>query len=243
MRTSKPPAAGYTLLELVVVLAIMSMMMLITAPKFLPRLFETRLETSARRFAAMTKYLHAHTALAGGEATLHIDVAAGEYWVTTPPLEEDELEEDEQDGATPKFGLTTEEDIDFEIDLGGPVARGDDTVLGLEFDLDKLIDGNDEDEEVEMTTSFIARTKLIDGVAFAGLLMPGAEADRNETEFEIEYGPFGLKVAAYIVLEDKAGKKLGIRLDPVLGQSSVEVPDGALMSALGLGGSAGGAGL
>ncbi len=235
---ARDAARGYTLIELVVVLAIISMLLMATAPRFLPRLFETRLDTSARRLAAMTTYLNAYTALSSGEATLYIDVEAGQYWVTTPPPEDEKKSDDQRQGAAPEFGSTTSTEmakpVDFGIDLGQP-DMGPDDVLGIEFDLDKMIDQNDKKEQVELATPFIARTSLAEGVFFAGLLVPNGEANRDKTQFEIRYGPFGLTTAALIVLKDNRGKMLAVKLDPVLGNSSVEVPDPDLLAKLGLG--------
>jgi len=80
-----------------------------------------------------------------------------------------------------------------------------------------------------------AEELLPEGVFFAGLLVPNGEANRDKTQFEIRYGPFGLTTAALIVLKDNRGKMLAVKLDPVLGNSSVEVPDPDLLAKLGLG--------
>jgi len=215
-------------MELVVVMGLMALFFFVAAPRFMPRMFESRLETSARRLATATRYLHTQTALTRSEATLHIDVTSNEYWVTKPAEENDEeLEQDELEmfGSDPEdFHFEFEDDTSFD---------SDGTVLGIEFDLDKLIEG-DEPEEEEMTTVFIARTTLPEGVRFAGLLMPNAEQSDDTTDFEIQYGLFGLKERAIIVLADDRGKKLSVRLDPVLGESTVETPDGRVLDALGI---------
>ncbi len=211
------------------VMGLLTLFFFIAAPRLMPRMFESRLETSARRLATATRYLHTQTALTRSEATLHIDVTSNEYWVMKPkPADgDDELEQDELE----MFG-SDPEDFHFEFEDDTSLG-GDGTVLGIEFDLDELIEG-DEPEEEEMATVFIARTALPEGVRFAGLLMPNAEQSDDTTDFEIQYGPFGLKERAIIVLADDRGKKLSVRLDPVLGESTVETPDGRVLDALGI---------
>ena len=223
MRLQRVPYAGYTLIELVVVMALISMLFFVAAPRFMPRLLEHRIETAARRLATAAKYLHAQTTLTRREATLHIDVAANEYWVTTPVLD------DELDPADEIAGVA-EGDMDLDLEH---LAGSDGKVLGIEFDLDKLIEADDVEEE-EMTTAFITRTVLPAGVRFAGLLMPNSDSPEDTPEFEIKYGPFGLKEAALVVLADERGRQLSIRLDPVLGESTVQEPDDRALAALGM---------
>jgi len=213
------------MMELVVVMTIIAMLFFVAAPRFMPRLFEARIDTAARRLASATKYLHAQTALTRSTATLHIDVAANEYWVTTPYVDEKLGPEEEMAGWT-----EDQIDVDFRDD---EFVGSDGTVLGMEFDLDELIDG-DEVEEEEMTTEFIARTALPKGVRFAGLLMPNTRPSEETTEFEIEYGPFGLREAAIIVLADDDNRMLRVKLDPVLGESSVGDVDDSVLDALGI---------
>jgi len=235
MRLHRVLSSGYTLMELVVVMGLIAILFFAAAPRFMPRMLENRIQTAARRLATAAQYLHAHTALTRSEATLHIDVAANEYWVTTPVVEgggedEGEGESGEMAGGWGKTDGWTETDVNFEDEnfLGS-----DGRVLGIEFDLDTLIEGDDEEEEEEMRTAFIARTTLPQSVRFVGLLMPNAEPGDEMTEFEIKYGPFGLKERAIIVLADDRDRKLSVRLDPVLGESFVENTEEGVMSALG----------
>ncbi len=226
MRLRRALSSGYTLIELVVVMGLVAMFFFVAAPRFMPRMLESRIQTAARRLATATQYLHAHTALMRSEATLHIDVTAQEYWVTTPHVEDEG--EGEGEGVEIDGGWA-ETDVSFEDE---DFFGSDGTVLGIEFDLDKLIE-RDEEEEDEMRTAFIARTTLPEGVRFAGLVMPNAKPGDEMTEFEIKYGPFGLKERAIIVLADNSGRKLSVRLDPVLGESFVEGAEEGVLSALG----------
>ena len=228
MRLRRVLSSGYTLMELVVVMGLIAMFFLVAAPRFMPRMLETRIQTAARRLATATQYLNAHTALMRSDATLHIDVAAREYWVTTPFVEGDGEGEVEVAEAKKSWSAT---DVSFEDEN---FFGGDDSVLGIEFDLDQLIEGDDdEEEEKEMRTPFIARTVLPQGVRFVGLVMPNAKPGDEMTEFEIKYGPFGLKDRAIIVMADDNGRKLSVRLDPVMGESFVEGADDSVLSALG----------
>ena len=232
MRLHRALSLGYTLMELVVVMGLIAILFFAAAPRFMPRLLESRIETAAQRLATATQYLHAHTALTRSEATLRIDVAANEYWVTTPFVEDEgEGENEGMAGGWAKTDGWAETDVNFEDEN---FFGSDGKVLGIEFDLDKLIEGDDEkEEEEEMRTAFIARTTLPQGVRFVGLLMPNAEPGDEMTEFKIKYGPFGLKERAIIVLADDHGRKLSVRLDPVLGESFVENTEKGVLSALG----------
>ena len=203
---------AYTLIELVVVMAIIALVFFIAVPRFAPRLNETRLQTSARTLASFARYAHGHAALTRKNVTLHIDTVNNEYWVTTPIEEEEETWDLES--------LVPEIDSSVEV-------------LGARFDLDE--EGSDEDDEEEgeeIFTTFLQRRSLPEGIAFAGIEFGGTgipideeeEAEKLEAleEYEIEYTPLGLKQAATVYLADDDGGEMTIIFDPISGDTRAE---------------------
>jgi prepilin-type N-terminal cleavage/methylation domain-containing protein len=201
---------AYTLIELVVVMAIIALVFFIAVPRFAPRLNETRLQTSARTLASFARYAHGHAALTRKNVTLHIDTVNNEYWVTTPIEEEEETWDLES--------LVPEMDSSVEV-------------LGARFDLDEeRSDEDDEEEGEEIFTTFLQRRSLPEGIAFAGIEFGGfaVAADEEEDveealeEYEIEYTPLGLKQAATVYLADNDGGEMTIIFDPISGDTRAE---------------------
>jgi len=73
---------GYTLLEICVVLLIIGIALMVVAPRLIPVLTGTRLDTSARQLATFCRYLNAQAVLAKVHHRLNIDIDMDEYWVT-----------------------------------------------------------------------------------------------------------------------------------------------------------------
>ena len=73
---------GYTLIELAVVILVLGIVLTVAAPRLTPFLMETRLDSSARQLATFCRYTHAQAVLTRTYLMLHIDIDAGEYWVT-----------------------------------------------------------------------------------------------------------------------------------------------------------------
>jgi prepilin-type N-terminal cleavage/methylation domain-containing protein len=73
---------GYSLLEICAVMLIIGIVFSVAIPRLVPRLAETRLDTSARQIATFCRYLNAQAVLTKVQHTLYVDVDAGEYWVT-----------------------------------------------------------------------------------------------------------------------------------------------------------------
>lgn len=79
-----PPACtaqGFTLLELVVVLFIVGLLLTVARPRF-TALTSARLEASARRLAALVRYLNGEAVFRGQLYRLHYDLDHHTYWVT-----------------------------------------------------------------------------------------------------------------------------------------------------------------
>ena len=76
-----PADRGFTLLELAVVLLIIGLLVTVAVPRFTD-LTGTRLESSARRLAALVRYLSGEAAFRSHLYRLHYDLDQQSYWVT-----------------------------------------------------------------------------------------------------------------------------------------------------------------
>jgi general secretion pathway protein H len=75
------PSRGFTLLELVVVLFLIGLLVALAVPK-LGDLGSTRLDSSARRLAALVRYVNGEAAFNGRPYRLNYDLDQRTYWVT-----------------------------------------------------------------------------------------------------------------------------------------------------------------
>lgn len=81
LKPQAPNPNGFTLLELTVVLFIIGLLIVAIVPRF-GDITGARLNTSARRLAAVVRYLSGEAALRNRPYQLHYDLDKQEYWVT-----------------------------------------------------------------------------------------------------------------------------------------------------------------
>ena len=74
-------SCGFTLIELSLVIFIVGLLLLVAVPR-LGSLGGVRLETSAKRLAALARYLHAEAALRSRVYRLNYDLDQRRYWVS-----------------------------------------------------------------------------------------------------------------------------------------------------------------
>lgn len=72
---------GFTLLELVVVLVIISVGLVLVAPRFSGTLALLELKGAARDIASGLRYARGRAILTGRETALAVDVETGRYWI------------------------------------------------------------------------------------------------------------------------------------------------------------------
>lgn len=83
MRILWPPIrAGFTLVELMVVVVLISMMAMVAAPRLLPILTLTEHENEARHLVGYGRAAMAHAVLKREAIVVHIDLDRQEYWTT-----------------------------------------------------------------------------------------------------------------------------------------------------------------
>jgi general secretion pathway protein H len=85
------PSTGFTLIELSLVLFIIGLLMVVLVPQF-GSLESARLESSARRLAALARYLSAEAALKGRVYRLNYDLDQGIYSVMVLAASQDAAE-------------------------------------------------------------------------------------------------------------------------------------------------------
>ena len=90
------PSSGFTLLELTVVLFIVGLLLVIVVPH-LGDVGGARLEATAKRLAAVVRYLSGEAALQNRPYRLNYDLDKHTYWITvlTPTADGAEFQEDE----------------------------------------------------------------------------------------------------------------------------------------------------
>jgi len=73
--------AGFTLIELIIVLTILGVVAIVAFPKLEGAFSANYLRSSARRLAGMISYTKSQAALSGKEHRLYYDLERGEYWM------------------------------------------------------------------------------------------------------------------------------------------------------------------
>jgi prepilin-type N-terminal cleavage/methylation domain-containing protein len=103
--------AGFTLIELVVVVAIMAAVLGLAAPKLLPVLMYSTHEGAARRLANYGTAAIAEAALQRETLVFKFDFDAQQYWVEKlpEPLDEEELEQKREDAEDARLPEDDEE--------------------------------------------------------------------------------------------------------------------------------------
>lgn len=89
-RAAKSLRLGFTLVELMVVIALVAMIMAIAMPNLWPIIAFSEHEGAARRLAQYGRAATSHAVLARETITVNIDIENGEYWCTRLPEPEPE---------------------------------------------------------------------------------------------------------------------------------------------------------
>lgn len=76
---------GFTLMELLMVIAIISVAMALALPNLMPAIVASEFESTARHLAAYGRGSMAHCALYQKRLTIHVDLNEQEYWAMTVP--------------------------------------------------------------------------------------------------------------------------------------------------------------
>ena len=105
MRARKPRDAGYTLVELAVVMFLVGLILSVTLPKLVPVIAFSELQGSARRLANYGRGVVAEAALERGTITVYFDLDAQEYYSVRLVYPEGEAG---FEGETDQWGLLSD---------------------------------------------------------------------------------------------------------------------------------------
>ncbi len=118
---------GFTLLEMVVVVAIIGMIVAVAMPQLLPAIAVSNLEGAARHLAAYGQAAVAEAAIGREVITAKFDLRKGEYWCEHLVIEEEGIldEDEEKDGQEADGQDSSAEDIMGLLGGGGLDAKED----------------------------------------------------------------------------------------------------------------------
>ena len=112
---------GYTLIELVVVIALISTMLFFAMPKFRNNVLTDQVRKSSRWIITQTRHLKQQSIREKKDFILHVDMDADKFWMSTPDMEEEALEKAENEA----YRLSEDmEIIDVEFPTKGKISSG-----------------------------------------------------------------------------------------------------------------------
>lgn len=232
---------GFTLVELLIVIALITVLVAFAAPKLLPAIAVARLEGAARHATNYGRAAIAHAALYQEQLTVKIDLDKQQYWTerwvdaseALFDLDEEPEEDREELGAA--FGGTLEEEEEAVLKAEQTLERFERLArLRIEMrvkNLDKgglfddfeplfeerftLHDDETDEEAEEVKVSLLQRTKLGDGVEIESVQV-GSKTHANGT-VEVEITPIGLAETVVFYLKGSAGDYYTVAWDPITG--------------------------
>jgi prepilin-type N-terminal cleavage/methylation domain-containing protein len=237
--------AGFTLIELSLVVFIIAVMLSIAMPRVLPAITMSELEGSARRMAGYGRSLVAYCALSREPATFRMDLDKGEVWSERWVLEADAEEEQESDAfarAPAAYGANAsakqaeldafaqdmeeqfERFIRLNLEAQSRMVKEDSILSETEplFEEEFDLEWEDQEQEVEIKTDLLQRTRLPEGVRFEKVLI-GAE-EHTAGAVEVEVTAYGLvqPLAMVLAAEDE---RYTVVWDAVTGNTRVSRGD------------------
>lgn len=83
---------GYTLIELVAVVVLISIFLTIAIPKLRETLFSSGLKSTVRKLSGTIGHLRADAVREHKESWLHLDLESNSYWITSSDMSDEERE-------------------------------------------------------------------------------------------------------------------------------------------------------
>ena len=96
---------GFTLIELTVVMALISIMFLVTLPRIKNDIFVDQTKKTSRWLLTSVRYLKEASIRDQKDHTLHVDMDNGKFWITHILMTEEMLEKPETGGLTLADGI------------------------------------------------------------------------------------------------------------------------------------------
>ena len=186
-RTSKKPK-GFTLLELIVVIAMIAVIAAIAFPRLDPFLPQRRLKSAARILSGTITMVYGEAIAKNKTYRLYIDPSDDKYWIT----EVTTLESEDEPSV---IGLT----------------------LGTSFELLDYTEGGRDIEETAPTEPMFAPKSLPQGVHFSFVEIGGAAGSFGPGTKYIEFSPLGIASPATIHLINEDDEGFAVAYDGVTG--------------------------
>ena len=186
-RSPGKPSA-FTLIELMVVLALIAILSAVLLPEMRGSLEEVQLRSSARKLAEACDVAFSRSVATGRTLRLEWDRTAGKFRVIHDPEE-----------SRPRTGSSTEDRADGPIDFPGATGSIDPRIT---VDLHRLSAGSGNGNASDGPR----------GGAPAGM---DSRVATGGAATAIEFRPDGTADASEFVLQDRAGFRLALRLNPI----------------------------
>jgi prepilin-type N-terminal cleavage/methylation domain-containing protein len=246
MRTLRPDRTGYTLVELVLVVFIISMVLAIALPRLLPLIAFSQLEASARHVAGFGRAAIAECAMSGDRFTVRIDLDNQQYWAvrwlsedadlfSDSDEEETDQEQMDQEALMQHIAELSTDDMDvvsrqiqerFDRFVQASIqarARNVDQegiLSGVADDMftEFRLDADDEeDKSEEVKSALLTRTILPEGVRIETVQI--GNAGKTSGVAEVEVTPMGLNEFVYFYLKNENDEYYTVVWDAVTGDS------------------------
>jgi type II secretion system protein H len=185
---------GFTLIELVVVMAIMAIVAAVVLPRLDPFVPSRRLKSAARTLSGTITLAYGESIARNKTYRLYLDPSKDMYRV----VEVQQLESDDQGGA---IGIK----------------------LGTHFELLQYDDSRKDAEESTPTEPLFAPQKLPQGVHISSVNAGNDITLAAAGEQYIEFSPLGVASPASITLVNEDGEALSLQYDGVTGVPSLSV--------------------
>jgi len=154
---------GFTLIELTVVIALISIMFFVTLPRIKNDIFVDQTKKTSRWLLTSVRYLKEASIRDQLDHTLHVDMENGKFWVTYALMAEEMIEKSETDGLTLSDGIRI---LDVEFAGNRKMTNG---VAQIQFYAKGYSDNamihvvNEDDRELSYhITPFLTRMKIIE---------------------------------------------------------------------------------
>ncbi|MEW6673898.1 MAG: type II secretion system protein [Thermodesulfobacteriota bacterium] len=145
----KKKNSGYTLIELVVVVTLISIMLFFAVPRFQGTILTDSTKTLSRWVIVKTRSLKAAAVRDQKRYMLNIDLDAGKFWVTSETMSEEALQNAERDGYRLPEDIRI---IDVEFPLKGKITGGRVEISFYKADYsDKVVIHIENDRRRQMT--------------------------------------------------------------------------------------------